>query len=185
MEASLTFDEPRETLHRVQGALLIDLFKAETRRLDRDLADLNSRNKAVQQRQDDGFLYNGDFWLPPGQTTASAMLNKKSSPTLHITLWGDMERWLRDQYAVKTDRDTIAQIIWMLIRDCGSDANSDVFQDIRDALPDCLVALADVFNRLQRTRPPAWTIFGNDMALRNYHRFLPKLELYAATRLFY
>lgn len=92
---------------------------------------------------------------------------------------GRMEKWLKDRETVLTDRSLIRQILFLLIK-----TRYDK-QEIRDALPECLVPLVPGCSLLPRTREPGWTLQHKPMALRQFHDLTPKMEVYSAARLFY
>lgn len=64
--------------------------------------------------------------------------------------------------------------------------NSQTTQDLRDALPECLIQCADYdWIKLPRTRPEAWNIEPGSRAYRQYLKIIPKLEFFTAARLIY
>ena len=60
-------------------------------------------------------------------------------------------------------------------------------QDIRDVLPECLVAQdKDMgLQTFERTRPPAYTLDNDKRAMKQYEKILPIIEYYSGTHLLF
>lgn len=158
--------------------LTASLFVAEERRLNGKIVELNTRNKQVRKLQVDGFLFSGQFYLPTGVSTVRFGPGQAKAP-LHDSLVDSMEEYLADQKSIRTDQNLIRQTLFQVLSNCRTD------QDFRNALPECLVEHIEGLNRLSRTEEPGYTVRSNPRALRQFQKALPKIELYAATRLIY
>jgi hypothetical protein len=158
--------------------LLKSLFKAEERRLNSIIVSLNARHKELYGINLDGFIYRGEKFIPKLETITIA---GKGQPTkvLHHALNDDMEEFLRDLTNVKTHENSIKQVLFGLLVPCKSP------QDMRDALPECLVGLIPELQAIPRTREPAYTIAHDERAVRQYEKALPKIEMYSISRLLY
>lgn len=154
------------------------LFEAEERRLNALIVKVNQENKRLSKSKVDGFLYDGQLYMPKLGSIVMLGVNQTKVP-LHNNLQGEMGKFIQDHKKIKDDRAFIIQTLFILLSPCISN------QDIRDALPECIVDCAGDLQRLSRTREPAWSIQGNLRAIRQYNKLLPKLEVYAAARLIY
>ena len=153
-----------------------NLFEAEDRRLMRDLSILNQKNKRLSDVKVDGFLYNGEYFLPKD---AALRAIGSGTPALHIILQGDMEYFLADRKTVREEQKFIKQILYTLLSSCKSQ------QDIRDTLPEFLVGSFPSLSRLPRIEQVAFTIRDNPRAIRQFDKYLPKMEIYSAAKLLY
>jgi hypothetical protein len=154
------------------------LFEAEERRINAMIVKLNQQNKRLSEAKVDGFLYNGQLYMPKQGSLLVLGVNQSKVP-LHISLHSEMDKLAKDDKIVRDDRSFIIQTLFILLSPCVSK------QDIRDTLPECIVDCAGDLQRLSRTREPAWSIQHNPRAIKQYHKLLPKLEIYAAARLIY
>lgn len=152
------------------------LFVAEERRLNLILTKMNRENKRHCEIKKDGFLYNGEFFMPTD-------INIEVGPGAHNPLRDEfhdtMEEWIRDRDMVKSDRIYLKQVLFKLLDPCTTQ------QHIRDTLPDCVLDILPEVQALSRRDEPAWTIAGDERAMRQYQKYLPRMEFYSAARLFY
>lgn len=147
----------------------------EDRRLKANVDRLVTMNQEITRTPYMGFYYCGLAYrhseAPPGQ-----MPYPELSPELYDE--GDFHR--QSVETVANDIQAIRQSILALVRTCLD------LQDIRDALPECLVqAVGTELTRLKRTRPPAWSLEEGSRAHRQYLKILPKIEFFATARLMY
>ena len=171
---SLNIHSPNEVVEHIVGTL----FNAEYNRLDRQTAELLSRNNALLKRDDQlcGFLVNGVFFKPKN----SGRDYEGKTRVLELELLEEGNQLLKDTQEVARYRQAIKQGLVHLIWNCQN------FQDLRDALPDFLKdSLTREIAALPRTREPAWSIKDNPRAMKQYLKILPKLEFYSATRLLF
>jgi hypothetical protein len=98
---------------------------------------------------------------------------------LHPSLLNEMDAILADQKMVAADRDRIKQALGIVLRDCRS------FQDMRDALPNCMRDLIPECRNLERTREEAFTLVDNRRSYTQYMALREKIEFYVASRLLY
>ena len=83
------------------------------------------------------------------------------------------------QKLVATEKQFITQILFKLVQTCNS------VQEMRDALPECLVIFEPYMAKLTRTRKPAWTIEHVERDMKQYLKLMPKIESYCAMRYLY
>lgn len=169
-------DEAKTILAKIDESL----FVAEERRLKAAIDALVVANNELQGQALMGFFYNGDYYIH-----SKAVHNIKLShhgmvkPTLHMSLNHQMILHLRDRVAVKLDRDQIKQILYKLTYQCLS------LQEVRDALPECLVSLVPELSKLRREKRQGMFFFGDQRTERQFLMLLPKMELYAVSRFLY
>jgi hypothetical protein len=158
--------------------LVAKLFEAEKRRLNQIIVTLNQQNKLLKEAQADGFMFGGQFYLP---TTGSLMVAGpgQAKTFLHKNLHEPMDLYLKDHKLTKDDEFYISQTLVKLLIPCRS------LQDIRDALPECLVACLPELAKLSRRNEPGFTIQEDERALRQYEKILPKMQVYSAARMLY
>lgn len=161
--------------------IIATIFAPEDRRLAGWIDRMCKANKEAYRPelgpiagQLQGFIFNGVFYRPSDVT--GPISGRKA---LHMSLWGEMETLEKDKKFVDTDKQFVQQTLYSLLDPCQTE------QDIRDALPECLINTLPTTSRLPRTREPAFTIEGNDRAMRQYLKILPKIEVYAAARMIY
>lgn len=161
--------------HEVIRNVAIALFSAEERRLATAKEQFIKSNKeCYPNKPHDGFTYKGEVFFPTG-----LMKGARTKVPLHFSLTDQVDDYLADMEKVWTDRHMISQLLVPILVPCESQ------QDIRDALPNCVVdTLADLKN-IKRVREPAFTIVNNDRIYKQYIKALPKIEFYATTRLLY
>jgi hypothetical protein len=161
--------------HEVIQRIARSLFSAEERRLEKVKDQLVASNKeCFPDRPHDGFTYKGVPYDPSNLTKGA-----RTRVSLHLSLSDQMDEYLEDKEKVWTDRHYISQMLFTLLHPC------DSAQDIRDALPNCIVDTLDDIKQLRRVREAAYTIQDNKMNHRQYLKILPRMEFYATARLLY
>lgn len=161
--------------HQIIKAVVSYLFEAEFRRLQKWTEKLCEKQTLARgDPMSLGFLYGGEFhrpeWLPGGRWPRQA---------LHETLRSEMEAFLRDRAIIRDHQQLISQTLFAMVRNCGTQ------QELRDALPDCLISIIPELSRIERVETVEFKISGNDRAYRQYLKALPLMENYSATRLIF
>jgi hypothetical protein len=157
--------------------LLTKLLAAEDRRMGNILSKMNTKNKRLNDTKIDGFIHRGIYYIP--KDAVWIRVAKQSKTALHLSLIGEMESFLKDRQRVEDDRKLISQVLFNLLSPCRSN------QDIRNALPNCLVSVMPELAKLPRTDSEAYTLQDNPRALRQYEMALLKMEVFVATQLLY
>lgn len=147
----------------------------EDRRIKTNVDRLVSLNQEITRSPYMGFYYRGMAYrhseAPPGQMPY---------PEISPELYNEADAHILSVQGVSDDIQAIRQSILALVRTCLD------LQDIRDALPECLVqAVGSELTKLKRTRDPAWSLERDSRAYRQYLKILPKIEFFAASRLMY
>lgn len=159
-------------MHKLVDALIDKLFSSDNARLAGWIDTLVKRNQEAKSIVDNTFLHAGK------QYRMSTLVGfVPINPTLHPTLLGYMTDYMSDEKIVDDEKSFVRQAIVRVIEPC------ETQQDIRDALPDCLVACIPDLMQLSRIRPEAYTIAHDARAIRQFNKMLPDIQSYAATRL--
>lgn len=158
--------EPVQVIHQV-------LEEPEKRRMIAYLDRIISKQTELTHCQP-GFIYKGLTYRH-----SSIPRGKIEYVGLHSLLYDQMDSFLQDQLATREEIKRISQILLPLIRPCRD------LQDLRDALPECLVTSFTNISGLPRTRPVAWCLDPESRHWRQFHNALPIIETYAAARFLY
>lgn len=161
-------------MHLVLDQIIKTLFAADDRRLTTWVDKLCKMHQEASRETVYGFLYAGVYYRPSNVT--GPVPHKRA---LHPSLYSDMETFLKGKRAVDDDKAFIRQTLFSLLDPCNTR------QEIRDALPECLVDCLPNLKELNRQAEAAWSIQGNARALRQYEKILPKMEIYSAARLIF
>ncbi len=163
--------------HQWIEGILKKLYEAEHRRLQINVNKVVEANNTLYKVLADGFFYNGEFYGTPVR-----MKGKRVSVPLHIDLFGQMDDHIHDANTLAEDGVKIRQLLFKLLEPCGNTGH--MAQDIRDAVPDCIQdALPNEIRCLGRIRPNEQMVPLPDMGF--YREIMPKIEFYAAARMFY
>jgi hypothetical protein len=157
--------------------ILTKLFAAEERRLSGIISRLNTKNKQFRETKVDGFIHAGLYYVP--KDAISIRGPRQTKTALHLSLIGEMESFLGEANRVKSERKLISQALFNLLSPCTS------LQDVRNALPECLVSCVPDISKLNRTDIEAYTIQDKPRELRQYKTALLQIEVYVATQLLY
>lgn len=161
------------------SAIVKHLFLAELKRLDDTLLELIKQNETCQAVYDTaGFQYQGEFYRAKN---ASRIPPYGERLTLHESLTDKMNRYLERSGRLLWECTVVNQMVFRLVQGCTSR------QDIRDALPECLVAQDKEMGLLEfeRTRPAAYTLNDDKRAMKQYEKVLPLIEYYSGTHLLF
>ena len=157
--------------------LVKELFAAEIRRLDRMLDELGQSNDRLTDGQPSaGFMYRGDFYKRASYKNPTQHGERKP---LVKQLWTGMEKYQAEKGKLMMDIYKINQMVFRLVKGCTTE------QDIRDALPECLVNISPFLRQLSRTNEEGWTLIGEERAIRQFKAVKPLMEFYSATSMLY
>lgn len=163
---------------KVVGAILPELFAAETRRLEREINEIVAANKEHSRTSADWFLYQGNVY-----TSTQAALKPGGGggfPQLAMSLNHRMVEYTRDKGDVERDRTMIKQILVTLLQGCTTG------QEIRDTLPACLLPLApEGLRSISQRFAEGFFAPKHERFVSQYQRLLPKIQFYCGTRLLY
>lgn len=171
----MTLDYQRELV----AALIAKLFAPEDHQHQKQVNQVIDANDALVGRLTDGFVYLDTNYSRDGQPVVL------SGPAYNVVslsaqLMPRMNRLVQLRKSIEIDRKLISQLLFRLIAPCGLN-----LQDIRDALPECLVGYESYLANKKRIQPEAWTLKDNPRDLQQYLHILSKIETYYAMRFLY
>lgn len=150
------------------------LFSPQLRRFEKSIDNMHREHCAITREQVDGFMFQGKFYR-----ASTKLAGPGPRVTLDTRLWDQMFEHLKAEAAVEVDKSLIKQVLFRLIEPCQS------LQEIRDALPECLVDDAPTeLSALIRMNEPAHTLH-RERDLRQYEQMLPRMQFYQAVRFIY
>jgi hypothetical protein len=170
--------------HQWLDAIMKRLFEPEARRIDNHIKKLTEKNIALKGGLLLGFIHLGEVYLPkenePLYKATSHSLRGKSVQPLAFELIQEASDFISDIKKLNLDKAQIKQVLFHQI------INACNLQEIRDALPECIVPLMPELKGLNRqlTDPTYW-IRSDPRAVKEFNRMLPKIEFYAMTRMIY
>lgn len=154
-------------------SILQKLFKAEYRRLAQVIIDLIKKNEEITGPAD-GFTYAGNYYAKQGLPRG-----KRNYKFLDYSLHSEMDRYLKASKDIVEDQRQISQILMRILAHVFSE------QEVRDALPECIIDTVPEVTHLKRTMTEAYTIKNDERAWRQYQKILPRIQFYSVTRLMY
>ena len=152
--------------------------EAEARRLNRTLTEINTRNRVLGKHPHDGFIYDGEFYMPAISGRQIPNANQQKA-TLHVSLHPEMEEYRKDVDLTKTDIQMVQQVLFLLV------SGQSTWQDMRDALPDLFSEICPEIRALPRTRPEGFSLKGNERHLRQFEAMKERMAVYLVARLMY
>jgi hypothetical protein len=155
-------------------AIMRFLFDREEQHLaQRELSVLDKHRATGGSK--DGFRYMGVIY----SDLRGAYRRHGTFDRLHESLAPEMGAIKTAQKILENDKGRIKQALFLVLKDAGS------YQDMRDALPNCLKDLVPHCKGLERTREEAYTLRDNPRAFSQYMVLRDKIEFYVAARLLY
>jgi hypothetical protein len=161
--------------HEIITLIMKTMFQAEERRIQ-NWTDRLCRANQEFHKKCQMFFWNGRFFRM--SNVVGNIPQDKRAP-LHSSLCDEADHLIADTKQPDDDKAFMKQAIFVLLEPC------ETTQDIRDALPEYLVDLVRWETSLPRTREAGYTIQNNPRALRDYHKMLPKIQIYSTARLIY
>lgn len=156
--------------------LVTTLFVPETRRIGNAITELVKQNNIQKKISAIGFRHMGELFVVPGMKR----MDKAPLPTLSFTLTNEGNALLQEKRILDLDKSLISQVLFKQLYQCND------LQEVRDSLPDCLIALIPEIAKIPRKMPdPLWINRNDQRAMNQYNKILPKIEMYAASRLLY
>lgn len=161
-------------------AIMEKLFAAEARRIDKMITELNRQNSEIKKKPLFGFMHLGQRYVPYHCKATAAALRRQPMPSLAFELLPEASRFINDVTKLEQDKDQIKQVLFKLLYQANN------LQEVRNSIPDCVAALVPEISKLERTIvDPTWLIRNDERALKQYHKMLPKIEMYAMSRMIY
>jgi hypothetical protein len=159
-------------MHKLIDEVIKVLFAADDRRLQAWIDRLCEKNQEARREPCIGFLYGGRYFKP-SNVTGLVKVKRSIDPSLYPQI----DQLLADEKLIDKDKAFIRQGMFAVLDPC-----RDV-QEIRDALPECLVDCLPNLKTLSRHNEPGFTVQDNPRALRQFNKILPMMEVYATARM--
>ena len=157
---------------QLSEGIISGLFQPDFNRLQRRLSRaLTEVNGSVTNT---AFHYMGKTYFVDGNTAVRGA-HVVDVPS---TIVPQLESYLQDKAQVEKDRDVIRQLVAALLQECEDS------QDIRDALPDCIVP-TNILQERERTRPVGYPFDSNPRLKRQLDKYHDVIFQYAAAKLLY
>lgn len=162
------------TLFDVQSLLVKSLTLPEETSIFNDgLALVRQHNSLCPTAQVDVLSHQGESFAGP---TAGMGMRPLIGPP-HHSLVAQADLLVQRKKTLASDRKKIMNILGLMSRHARS------LQDFRDLLPEMCSSLLPELGQFSRTREEAYSLQGNDRALRDYHTLRELIEFYAVSRL--
>lgn len=156
------------------------LFEADTRRLGTMITNLNENNCRLKGQVVFGFMHKGHRFIDPRFSSQAKALAKEKMPTLSLQLHGEVVQFDRDREKIEFDKNRIRQALMPLLQ------GRLTLQEVRDALPDCVVSMIPILKPLPRTLPDNTSLIAHDLtAMKAYEKTLPLMQAYSVAALIY
>lgn len=150
---------------------LTDFDRERLAAMKEDLINENTQFSRVSY----GFLFGGTFFhhLTKDQLKNPGVQKPPLDPSLH-----EKGHLLVDQItALEKNTKHLHQGLSVLLRDCENE------QDVRDAVPESVLAFVPELKPWPRTRPPAWTLQDKPLQLDQYQHTKATIAAFIASRI--
>lgn len=159
------------------NTLLVHLFEAEKRRINKMIFDLTSKNSKIKNQFTSGFKYQGEMYIP--SEYHHLRIAGKTLPSLSIQLSEEVITFSNEKIKLEKDMIQVKQLLVCIIANCNDE------QELRDSLPECLVALSPLKVLPRKFNEPTYLTRSDEHHKREYYRLLPLIEMYSVTQLLY
>jgi hypothetical protein len=149
------------------------LFRAESIRMNKWMLSLCQQHTAATGAECYGFKYKAERFIP--EEYMDYMRRVRDLPTISITLSEEIIRFYTEMQRIDKDKHQIKQLFALLLVRCNSR------YDVRNALPECVVALTGLQDEFSRAFPEAANL--NSFGKEQYDRLLPKIQMYSVVHL--
>lgn len=145
------------------------LFRADRININSWLQQIVVKNQKLGASNENGFRF-------AGRTFSTGPCSLRPPP-LDISLSDEMTQLVEAQRKIDENAAFVRQMIFNVIDPCLN------YQDLRDALPDCIVQMVDGLSDLPREREVAYTLKDRPMIHRQFARIYPIIQAASASRL--
>lgn len=161
----------------IQG-IIAQLFVAEERRIKSDLHDIIVENNKLRGCLSNRIMHEGNSYV--SDKLSPAQVNTKTgTPPTHDDIVPKMEAYVRDVEKLALDKRQIAMVIYRLTDKCES------LQELRNALPECMVPMIRALAEFQRTAEPGDNLKDDPRIHKQIMEIMPTIKFYSAARLMY
>lgn len=163
-------------LHKLIFPIVANLFASEAGRLQKWVDVLSNKDRACRSATEtNGFIFVGRTFTP-------SWVGKGYWPRqeLQKELHPEGMQLVHSYRIMENDQIAVRQGLVLLLGSC------ETLQDVRDALPECLVAHSDPeIKKLSRTRETGFSIADNPRKISQYEAVLPLIQVYSVANMIY
>lgn len=150
------------------------LMEGEQAFIVRKIAEITSQNNKIKGGNANGFMIRGENFYVDKRVI---MYQRQTLPHLSDNLCIEGEKFYTEFLRIRDLSKQIEQLFALLLM------GKSEFQDIRNALPECVVQFfPDKLGNLPRTAE-ARDLITNPRTLRTYDKLLPLIEAFSVTKL--
>ena len=149
------------------------LSEREEENENEEISRITKSNNEIVDKNYSGFLYDGYYYID--KKAQIITINKIS---LDPSLNDRMKSLVKTRDLIKTHRQKSRQIITKLLRHCHT------IQDLRDALPDCLLPALPDLKHTERTREEGWPLLDGKHNEKEWDEIRPLISSLAISRMF-
>lgn len=160
--------------YEIMKGIIESLFEHEERRLKARELQLVRENHHLGGSSD-GFRHRGKLFTNLDPRLVSRARFTGPSPSLVQAV----DLYFEDRNLINYDKIRINQALALVLQNVHS------AQDIRDALPECLVDLLPLGKDCSRTRSEAFTLADKPRSYNQYMQLREKIEFYLASKMLY
>lgn len=161
-------------LHELLKVIITKTFEHEEKRLRQREIQLVNENHQLGGSSD-GFRHMGKIFTNLEQR----LISKGRFTSVQPSMAHAVDLYLEDYNLIGYDKIRVNQAIMLVLKD------TRATQDIRDALPECLVDVLPWGKDCPRTRPEAYTLVDNPRSYNQYLQLREKIEFYLASKMLY
>ena len=155
------------------------LFEFEYKRIEKMKINICEQISLHRGKLATCFYLSGKLHTPTQYVQQGYHRTPREKPTLPFQLTHLGIELEKDMAIAANDESKIRQILSKLVLPC------QTLQDIRDALPECLVQMNHQLKDLTRTKDAAWVIANDKVAMQQYNKALSRIEYYASLHMFF
>jgi hypothetical protein len=178
MTRHASFKRVREFINPVQeviNQLVNDLFAHEIQYINQTFEKLVIENQSLGGTMN-VFLYDGEYRSHLPHHLVKGVKNVRE---VQPTLYPAMQKHLERVRAYERDKRFVLNAFSVVGQKCNS------IQDMRDVLPEPLVAEVPSLKRMERMREEGWLLFDNPLLLRQFREAVEIVLYYKVNRLIY
>lgn len=166
------------SMYTLITAIIAQLFVAEERRIKADIHDIIVENNKHQQCMSNRIMYEGNSYV--SEKLSPANVNTKGgTPPTHDAMMDKMSAYVADVEKLALDKRQIAMVVYKLTDSC------ETLQELRNALPECMVPMIRALNGLPRTAETGDNLKDDPRIYEQVMEIIPSIKFYSAARMMY
>lgn len=157
--------------------IVAKLFESQDRRIDRLVTELDKKNREIKNYQVEGFLLQGQAFVPKNARYAHARGTSRNS--LSFTLQEEGNELLVEKRTLDHDRKIIEQFLYKTLYHCQN------AQEVRDTIPQCLIQFSPQLQKMEQRSSIGFYAPKDPRYLREAEKIIPRIEYYSVLHLMY